>query len=250
LIPSLNEDESTSCITLYIEGIKDGPKFMEAARKCTKPIIALKAGTSAHGAAAAASHTGSLAGSAKVYEAAFQQAGVAQAEDLNDMFDTTLALSLQPTMKGDNLLVLTNGGGVGVLATDAAEKYGLPMKFAPADVQEELKKHMPEFGSAKKPVDMTGIAGNDWYYTTTKFSYAHDWVDGLVVLYCETAMTDPQGIAESIYKGVHESGVTGKPVTVSFVGGERSDAAMAWLVENGIPAYGAPDLAVKAMGTL
>ena len=117
LIAYLNEDENTTCITLYIEGIKDGPRFMEEARKCTKPIIALKAGTSAHGAAAAASHTGSLAGSAKVYEAAFEQAGVAQATDLNDMFDTTLALSLQPTMKGDNLLIVTNGGGVGVLAT-------------------------------------------------------------------------------------------------------------------------------------
>jgi len=129
LIAYLNEDDNTTCITLYIEGIKDGPRFMEEARKCTKPIIALKAGSSAHGAAAAASHTGSLAGSAKVYEAAFEQAGVAQAEDLNDMFDTTLALSLQPTMKGDNLLIVTNGGGVGVLATDAAEKYGLPLNL-------------------------------------------------------------------------------------------------------------------------
>ena len=159
LITYLNEDENTYCITLYIEGIDDGATFMEAARNCTKPIIALKAGTSAHGAAAAASHTGSLAGSAKVYEAAFGQVGITQAEDLNDMFDLTLALSLQPPMKGDNLLIVTNGGGVGVLATDAAEKYGLPLKFAPEDVQAELRKYMPSFGSAKNPVDITGGAG-------------------------------------------------------------------------------------------
>lgn len=250
LITWLDTDENTACITLYIEGFKDGRRFIEAGKKATKPIIALKAGVSAHGAAAAASHTGSLAGAAKVYGAAFQQAGVIQATDLNNLFDRTLALSLQPPMKGDNILVLTNGGGVGVLATDAGERYGVPMKFAPQDVQVELKKHMPEFGSAKNPVDMTGMAGNDWYYQTANFSFAHKWVDGLVVLYCETAMTDPMEIAKSIKKAIVDTGIKDKPVTVSFVGGEKSDKAMRWLVENGIPAYGAPDLAMNAMGAL
>lgn len=250
LITWLNTDENTACVTLYIEGLKDGRRFIEAGKKANKPIIALKAGVSAHGAAAAASHTGSLAGAAKVYGAAFQQAGVIQASDLNNLFDRTLALSLQPPMKGDNILVLTNGGGVGVLATDAGERYGIPMKFAPQDVQTELKKHMPEFGSAKNPVDMTGMAGNDWYYQTANFSFAHPWVDGLVVLYCETAMTNPMEIAKSIKKAVVDTGITDKPVTVSFVGGEKSDKAMRWLVENGIPAYGAPDLAMNAMAAL
>ena len=250
LVNYLAEDEHSNCITLYIEGIKDGARFMEAARNCPKPIIALKSGTSAHGAAAAASHTGSLAGSAKVYEAAFKQAGVTQADDLNDLFDQTLALSLQPEMKGDNLLILTNGGGVGVLATDAAEKYGLPLKFAPPEVQAELKKHMPEFGSAKNPVDITGGAGLAGYYEGVKYSYAHDWVDGMAVLYCETAVTNPQEIAEAIHKAIVDSGVTGKPVTVSFVGGERCETATAWLIEQGIPTYDAPDIAVKALSRL
>jgi len=250
LITWLNSDPNTSCISLYIEGFKDGRRFIEAARNANKPIIALKAGVSAHGAAAAASHTGSLAGAAKVYGAAFQQAGVVQATDLNDLFNRTLSLSLQPPMKGDNLLVITNGGGVGVLATDAAEKSGVPLKFAPADVQAELKKHMPEFGSAKNPVDLTGMAGTDWYQASIRFAFAHPWVDGLVVLYCETAMTDPLEIAKGIKKAIVESGVTDKPVTVSFVGGEKSEEAMRWLVENGIPAYGAPDLAVNAIAAL
>ena len=250
LIEWFEDDKDTTCISLYIEGMKNGRKFIDAARKSSKPIVALKSGVSAHGSAAAASHTGSLAGAAKVYTSAFKQAGVIQAMDLNDLFNRTLALSQQPPMKGENLLILTNGGGVGVLATDAAEKYGIPLKFAPEDVQEELKKHMPDFGSAKNPVDMTGMAGNDWYYQTTKFSYAHQWTDGLVVLYCETAMTNPQQIAESIKKAVDESGVKGKPITVSFVGGAKSDKAMGWLVENGIPAYGAPDIAVNAMASL
>ena len=250
LIAWLDDDPETSCISLYVEGFKDGRRFIEASKKSKKPVIALKSGISAHGAAAAASHTGSLAGSGKVYDAAFQQAGTLRAVDLNNLFDRTLALSLQPPMDGDNMLILTNGGGVGVLATDAAERYGLPLKFAPEDVQAELKKHMPDFGSAKNPVDMTGMAGNEWYYETVKFSYAHKWVDGLVVLYCETAQTNPLEIAKAIHKAIKDSGITGKPVTTSFVGGERSDEAMRWLMENGIPAYNAPDLAVNAMAAL
>jgi acetyl coenzyme A synthetase (ADP forming)-like protein len=250
LVTWLGVDENTACIALYIEGFKDGRSFIEAAQKVSKPIVALKAGISQHGAAAAASHTGSLAGAVKVYGAAFKQAGVIQATDLDDLFDKVLSLSLQPPMKGDNLLVLTNGGGVGVLATDAAERYGLPLHFAPDDVQTELRKHMPDFGSAKNPVDMTGMAGNDWYYETTNFAIQHSWTDGLVVLYCETAMTDPQQIAESIKRAIDDAKVTGKPVAVSFVGGERSDKAIMWLVENGIPAFGAPDRAINAVATL
>lgn len=250
LVEWLDDDDDTSCISLYIEGLKNGRAFIEAAQKSKKPIIALKSGVSAHGAAAAASHTGSLAGAAKVYGAAFRQAGVIQATDLNDLFDRTLALSTQVPMHGDNLLIITNGGGVGVLATDAAERFGIPLQFAPQDVQEELKKHMPDFGSAKNPVDLTGMAGNDWYYDSVKYSFSHKWTEGLVVLYCETAMTNPMEIAQSIKKAVDDSNVKDKPVTVSFVGGAKSDAAMGWLVENGIPAYGAPDLAVNAIAAL
>ena len=250
LIEWLETDKNTTCTCLYIEGIKDGRKFIDACRKAKKPIIALKAGTSVHGASAAASHTGSLAGSTKVYGAAFKQSGVVEASDLNNLFDRTLALSLMPPMKGTNILVVTNAGGAGVLATDAAEKFGVPLKFAPPDVQEELKKHMPDFGSTKNPVDMTGMAGNEWYYETVKFAYAHSWTDGLVVLYCETALTYPVEIAQSIKRAMDESGVKGKPVAVSMVGGTRCDKAMAWLVENGIPAYGPPDQAMNAMSAL
>ncbi|HHE73422.1 MAG TPA: CoA-binding protein [Chloroflexi bacterium] len=250
LVEWLDQDEATSCISLYIEGLKDGRRFMKNARAAKKPIIALKSGTSAHGAAAAASHTGSLAGSGQVYEAAFAQAGVVRASDLSNLFDRTLVLSLQPPMKGDNLLIITNGGGVGVLATDSAERYGIPLRFAPEDVQTELKKHMPEFGSAKNPVDLTGMAGREWYQDSVQYAVGHPWVDGLVVLYCETAMTDPMDIAQGIKAAVDAADVDHKPVAVSFVGGERSEAAMRWLVEQGIPAYGEPDAAINAMAAL
>jgi acetate---CoA ligase (ADP-forming) len=250
LIEWLNEDRDTTCITLYIEGLKDGRRFMDVCRKATKPVIAIKAGVSEHGAAAAASHTGSLAGAAKVYSAAFGQAGVIMASDLDNLFDRTLALSLQPPMKGDNLLIVTNGGGVGVLATDAAEKFGVPLKFAPPDVQNEMKRHMPEYGSAKNPVDLTGMANTEWYYDAVKAAYPHPWVDGLVVLYCETAITNPVEIAKGIKKAVDEVGPIDRPICVSFVGGERCIEGITWLVENGIPAFGAPDVAINAMAAL
>ncbi len=246
----LDQDENTTCISLYIEGFRDGRRFIDVARKARKPIVAIKSGVSAHGAVAAASHTGSLAGAAKIYSAAFNQAGVIQSQDLNNLFDRTLALSLMSPMLGDNMLIITNGGGIGVLATDAAEKSGIPLQFAPPDVQAELKKHMPTYGSAKNPVDITGMAGPDWYVDAVRFSLTHPWLNGLCVLYCETAITDPLDIAKSIHTAYKESGVKDKPVTVCFVGGERSEKAMHWLVEQGIPAYDSPDAAVDGMAAL
>jgi acetate---CoA ligase (ADP-forming) len=250
MITWLDGDKNTGTISLYIEGIKDGRSFIEASKKASKPIVALKSGVSAHGAAAAASHTGSLAGAAKVYGAAFGQAGIVQASDLNNLFDRTLALSLQPPMKGDNILIITNGGGVGVLATDAAERCGLPLKFAPDEVQAELKKHMPEFGSAKNPADLTGVATAKWYHDAIKGCLPNRWVDGLSILYCEVTITEPMDVARAIREAVTEAKVPKKPVTVSFIGGEKSEEAMQWLVEQGIPAYGAPDTAVNAMAAL
>ena len=247
LINWLDKDEDTTSISLYIEGLKDGRAFMAACRAAKKPIVALKSGVSEHGAAAAASHTGSLAGAANMYKAVFKQAGIVQASDLGNLFDRTLAVSLQPEFRGDNLLIITNGGGVGVLATDAAEKYGIPLKFAPQDVQMELKKYMPEFGSAKNPVDLTGVASAEWYESSVRNSLMHPWVDALTVLYCEVAITHPMDVAMAIKKAVDESGVKNKPVTVSFVGGVESDKAMQWLVENNIPAYATPDAAVNAI---
>ena len=250
LIEWLDQDVNTTCISLHIEGIRDGRRLIDVGKKAVKPIVVLKAGVSAHGAAAAASHTGSLAGASKIYTAAFNQAGIIQAEDLDNLLDRTLVLSMQPPLKGENILIITNGGGVGVLGTDAAEKYGIPLKFAPEDVQQDLKKYMPDFGSAKNPVDLTGMAGDAWYHDSVKSSFAHPWVHGLVVLYCETAMTDPMGIAKAIKAAISETGIKDKPVVVSYVGGERSAKAMRWLVENGIPAFAAPDVALNAMAAL
>jgi acetyltransferase len=246
----LDADPRTACISLYIEGLKKGRRFIEAARRARTPIVALKSGVSAQGAAAAASHTGSMAGSAKVYEAAFEQAGVVQARDLDSLFERTLALSLQPPMTGPHLCVLTNGGGVGVLATDAAERLGIPLQVLPPDLQAELRRSMPEFGSSKNPVDLSGMAGPEMYNKTVRAALAHLWVNGLVVLYCENSLTVPMDIARSIHGAIHDSGVHGKPVAIAFIGGERSAECLAWFMDKGVPAFETPDRAVNAMAAL
>lgn len=244
------EDDKTNCIGLYIEGLKNGRAFIEAGRKAGKPIVALKSGVSAHGAAAAASHTGSLAGSVKVYDAAFKQAHVIRAHDLDELLDCSQALALQPTMKGENVCVVTNGGGIGVLSSDSAEAYGIPLNNAPADLQVEFKKCMPDFGSAKNPVDITGGAGLQGYKDAIAVALKSDWVNGLAVLYCETANTQPDEIAEGILAAVRDNGSNGKPIVACFVGGFKCQEAGRKLIDAGIPFYENPDKAMRALSAL
>ncbi|MGC8663902.1 MAG: acetate--CoA ligase alpha subunit [Thermoplasmata archaeon] len=250
VINYFKDDDDSKCISLYVEGIKNGRKFIDVSKKILeKPIVALKSGVSARGSLAAASHTGSLAGSGKVYSAAFKQAGVIQAYTLDDLFDRSLALSLQPPMQGDNLLIITNGGGVGVLATDAAEKFGISLKDPPEDLKQKLKEIMPDFGSAKNPVDITGMASAEWYGKALKIALQHPWVDGVTVLYCETSVSDPRELSMEIFEATN-CNRTNKPVTVSYIGGEITERAIEWLQKKGIPVYRSPDRAISAISSL
>ena len=250
VIEYFKNDEDTKCISLYVEGIKNGRKFIDVCKKILeKPIVALKSGISERGSIAAASHTGSLAGSGKVYSAAFKQATVVQAYTLDDLFDRSLALSLQPPMRGENLLIITNGGGVGVLATDAAEKYGIPLKDPPEDLKEKLKQIMPEFGSVKNPIDITGMASAEWYGKALKIALQHPWVNGVTVLYCETSVSDPRELSMEIFESSN-CNRSDKPITVSYVGGEVTERAIEWLQKKGIPVFRSPDRAISAMAAL
>ncbi|HIP74760.1 MAG TPA: acetyl CoA synthetase, partial [Thermococcus paralvinellae] len=159
LLEFFKDDENTKAILIYMEGVKDGRKFMKAAKEVSmkKPIIVIKAGRSERGAKAAASHTGSLAGADSIYTAAFKQSGVLRALTIGEAFDWARTLSNLPEPPGENVVIITNGGGIGVMATDAAEEEGLKLY----DNLEELKvfaNHMPPFGSYKNPVDLTGMA--------------------------------------------------------------------------------------------
>lgn len=245
------KDENTNAISLYIEGVKNGRKFIEAGRHAGKPILAIKAGVSAHGAAAAASHTGSLAGSAKVYQAAFKQAHVIEAHNLDEFLDRSTVLSMQPPMRrGENILVITNGGGVGVLSSDSAEHYGVPLHTAPADLQAELRKSMPDFGSPKNPVDITGGNGAKGYEMALETALKHDWVHGIAILYCETAVTKPDEIADSLIKTIQANPVENKPIVCCMVGGELCVEANKKLMQHGIPAFDSPNRTMSALAAL
>lgn len=248
-VEALDKDENTNVICLYIEGFKDGRKFLDAARKCSKPIVALKAGVSKRGEVATRSHTGSLAGSPKVYKSLFRQVGVLQAFTVPGMFHRAEALAHLNPLRGDNMLIITNGGGIGVLGTDAAEYYGVPLQEPPKDLQDAMRKWMPEFGSPRNPVDITGMGDRQNYSGALRDALVHPWTHGVVVLYCETAQTDPLDIAQGIYQVIHET-KTDKPVVVSYVGGERSEAAGEWLIQHGIPFYDDPEFTMSSMGTL
>jgi acetyltransferase len=249
LIRFLESNEDTSCISLYVEGIKDGRNFIDTAKVSKKPIVMLKSGRSIHGSIAASSHTGSLAGSDKVYDGAMKQAGILRANTIDDLFDKSLALSLQPTMKGSNMLIITNGGGIGVLATDAGEMYGVPVETPSDELRQKLSKYMPEFGSSKNPIDLTAMASGSSYQDAVRTALDDDGVDGLVVLYCEVSNLDPQNAAKGILKGKLES-KNHKPMCVGFVGGEQTHRAIEWLQKNEIPSYPSPEKAVMAMSTL
>ncbi|MDI3476059.1 MAG: acetate---CoA ligase (ADP-forming) subunit alpha [Thermococcaceae archaeon] len=250
LLEYFEEDENTGAILIYMEGVKDGRKFMETAKKVSmkKPIIIIKAGRSERGAKAAASHTGSLAGADKIYEAAFKQSGVLRALTIGEAFDWARTLSNLPEPEGENVVILTNGGGIGVMATDAAEEEGLRL-YDNLDDLKVFANHMPPFGSYKNPVDLTGMAGAEAYEGAIKDALAHPNMHSIAVLYCQTAVLDPRDLAKIVIREYNESGRK-KPLVVAIVGGIEAKEAIDMLNEEGIPAYPEPERAIKSLAAL
>ena len=243
LIEYFNEDKNVQVIVIYMEGIKDGLRFMKT--KIKKPVVVLKVGRSARGAKAAASHTGSLSGSDKIYDAVFKQLGIMRADSFSEAFAWSRALSL-PEPKGDDVLIITNGGGIGVAATDECERFGIPLLDDPQWLEERFRKTMPDFGSTKNPVDITGQAHGNKYREAAAVALNEDRIKSVVILYCETAVTDPMEIAQAIEAEYSQSGRK-KPLVVSMVGGERSRSALHFLDEKGVPSFSSVNEAISAL---
>jgi len=244
----LCSDDNTKAILMYIEGVKDGRALLSSIENTStrKPIIVLKSGKTQKGAAAAASHTGSLAGSDSIYDAAFRQSGALRASDFAQAFDWAKLMTMQPPPSGGNTIVITNGGGVGVMTTDAAEENGINIWPLPDDLQSEFKRLMPVFGNFKNPVDLTGQAYEESYSKSVELALKDPRIGSLIVLYCQTAITDPVSIAKSIIDAC-ESQRFDKTVVTSFVGGQQCDDAMKKLDERLIPSYPIPERAVSAL---
>jgi len=249
LLSWFRKDENTNVVLIYMEGVVDGRKFMQEARLTTKfkPVIVLKAGRSEKGMAAASSHTGSMAGSDVVYSASFKQAGILRADNLEMAFDWAVAFSALKIPKGKRVVIVTNGGGVGVMATDSCEAAGLEVFDPPERLKKEFKRFMPEFGSAKNPIDLTGMATHEEFRGALRTAIRDKIIDCIITLYCETAVSDPMKIAEVI-KEVFD--ISSKPITVAMIGGEDVSKAIDFLKEHGVPVYPDTERAVSAMAAL
>ncbi|RLE93975.1 MAG: acetyl CoA synthetase [Thermoprotei archaeon] len=245
------DDEHTKVVLIYMEGLDNGRRFMEAAAKCSlkKPIIVIKAGRSERGARAVASHTGSLAGSDVFYDVAFKQCGVLRALNVEEAFDWARAFTALPEPKGDNVVIITNGGGIGVMATDACSDYGLNLMEFPEDLMNEFRKCMPPFGSPKNPVDLTGQAAYDEYAKALEVALSDDRIHSIILLFCQTAVVDPPKLSEVIADVVKKHG-SRKPVVACYIGGEECQKGMKILEQNGIPSYPTPERAVLALAAV
>ena len=244
-----DDDPDTDVILIYIEDIEDGQQFIQAARDVTDhtPIVVLKSGRTEAGAAAAKSHTGSMAGSDDAYQAGFEQAGILRALTIQDVFDYGQILAGQPLLDRDDIAVVTNGGGPGVLTTDAIDDSRLKIADFSAETRDELAAMLPAEADITNPLDIIGDANLDRFRTSLDTVLADDSVGGAVVLSVPTALYDFQELAKLIGEQQVEHQ---KPVVTCLMGGEPADRAAETLDPYGIPNYFDPSRAVASLEAL
>jgi len=249
LLEYLADDPKTNVIALYLEDISDGKRFIEIASRIFwekgKPILCLKSGRSAEGAKAVSSHTGSLAGSDRVYDALLTQAGVQRVDSIAELFDRAALYTTQPLPKGRRLAIITNAGGPGIMATDAAVNAGLKLAQISDETKAALREVMPEAASLRNPVDVLGDAKSDRYEIAVKMIMNDPNVDMGMVILTPQSMTDTDNIGAAIPKAV--AGI-GKPVVCSFMGAASVRKGVDVLVAGGVPNYTFPENGIRALG--
>jgi len=243
------DDPETNVILGYLEGIDDGREFIDAAREVTAetPAVVVKSGRTEAGAQAASSHTGTIAGSEAAYEAGFQQAGVVRAENVQELFDFARALDGLPMPDSENVAVVTNAGGPGVMATDAVGDSRLSMASFEDATLDALEGSMPDEANVYNPVDVIGDADLDRFETALDTVLADDNVGCALVLSAPTAVIDYGELAEVV---VDLQAEHGKPVVTCLMGGERTNDAAGVLREAGIPNYFDPARAIGSLDAL
>jgi acetyltransferase len=245
LLDYLAADPSTTSVVLYIESILKAREFMSAARAFSraKPIVAYKAGRFAASAAAAASHTGALAGVDAVYEAAFRRAGIVRLFDLDEVFDCAELLSGTKSPHGPNLAIITNAGGPGVMACDSLiDRRGVLAKLSPTTI-DQLNSTLPEYWSHRNPVDLLGDAPPQRYEAALEIVLTDPGVDAVLVLLTPQAMTNPTESAAAVARAAQHSK---KPVLASWMGAASVAEGVAQLRQAGIPTYPTAEHAIRA----
>ncbi len=240
-------DSQTRAVLLYVESVGDARKFLSAARFAaqTKPVILIKGGRSAAGAKAAYSHTGALASSTVVFDAAIRRAGVLQVDTLGELFDSALLLKGGVRLRGDRLAILTNGGGAGVLATDALDRAGGHLaELAPATI-EAIDFAASAIWSHRNPADIAGDARPVVYQAALAALRTDPEVDLVLAMNCPTALVGSAAAAEAVASAV-AARADGTPVITCWLGGVEAETGRAVLARQAIPTYETPEAAVGA----
>ncbi|MFH1747278.1 MAG: acetate--CoA ligase family protein [Planctomycetota bacterium] len=253
LLHYLAADPETSVILMYLEEISRGRELMKAAREITcnrkqpKPILAIKGGRTAAGAAAALSHTGALAASAEVCDGVFEQSGIIRCASIEEMFNTAQLLAYQPLPRGGRIAIVTNAGGPGVMATDAAVGHGLELAKFSDKTTAKLKKALPAAANMKNPIDVIGDAREDRYAAALDAVFNDDSVDQILVILTPQSMTNINTIARTVCEIKSKYADSDKSLLCSFMGGKDVAAGVNILQEHGIPHYILPEWAADAM---
>lgn len=249
LLEAWEQDPHTKAILIYTEGLTDGQRFIEVARRVTKstPVVAVKSGTTSAGSRAVSSHTGSLAGSEQAYQAAFNQAGVVRAESIEEMFDFSIAFSYQPPLKGDRIAIVTNAGGPGIMATDALEHAGLQMASLSTETIERLQAALPPASNIYNPIDVLGDALANRYELALEAVMKDDGVHGVMVILTPQVMTQIEETAEVVGQIAERYD---KPVVGCFMGEAKVGIGIRVLNRYRVPNYAFPERAANALRSM
>jgi acetyltransferase len=246
------DDDVTEVIFMYVEGVRDGERLVRALREATrkKPVVVIKSGRSKRGAVAAASHTGSLAGSDDIFDAVMRQCGVLRAESVKEAFNLCKFLPETAVPSGDNTVIITNGGGIGVLATDACEKYGVALYDDVQRLRDVFEPATPAFGSTKNPIDLTGGATSNDFTLALEAGLNDPEISSVISLYCETAVFDADNLPAMIKENTDKYKAADKPIVFSVFGGGAAERAQASLSKDGVPVFGDVYETVECFGGL
>ena len=248
LLTYLASDPKTDVIAMYVEGINRGREFIKVAKEISKPILVVKSGRTRSGSKAVFSHTGSMAGADEVYSAAFKQAGIIRVDNIENLFDSALALSVQPAPYGNRVGILSNGGGASIIASDACERMGLIIPALQDYTRQKIREYIPEYASARNPIDSAGLATYDVYNGIVKQMLLDPNIDALIVIYVDTVVNDAALPAQAIVD-IHR-GKCNKPIIACWMGGTGTRAGVDILEKGGLPNYPVPERAVIALKSL
>jgi len=245
LLDYLGCEQSTHGIVLYIESVKLARKFMSAARATSRniPVIVIKSGRVAEGAKAATSHTGALTGSDDVFDAAIRRAGMLRVYTINDVFDAVETLARSRPIKGNRLIILSNGGGPGVLATDSLITKGGSIAELSAETIQELNKFLPSTWSKANPVDIIGDGDANRYVNALKVLIKNPDYDAILVMLVPVAVIDNKEVAQAVTEEIKK---TNKPILTCWMGEDGVAEGREIFEQAGIPSFDTPDSAIQA----